>query len=183
MDNEKERVEKLIGHELRRDGDISTFAELAVNSRRLEDFIMASEKKFERLEQHIVASDKERLESRQTNWGVLLSGVTVIILVLGLIVYQPLQEVRHLIAEHTKDGHPSTVVEKVNTVDEKVAILRDSLKTEVQINADNRKSRDADLLEEIRKIQETLREHEGKISSNTAKSDWNYIPHTHDDLK
>lgn len=166
MSEEKEQLEEVVGHQLRRDGDITSYAQLALNSKRLEDFIMTSEKKFDRLEDRLTRSEKERLEAKQTNWGVLVSAAGVAVILLGLIVYQPLQEVRGLISEHTRDGHPLTVIEKVNTVGENLESAKEAAEHDRESSETVLRERDKILYDAIQAVEDRMNEFERRITAN-----------------
>lgn len=57
---------------------------------------------------------ERQVASVQTNWGVIFSGIGIAVLVAGLVFYQPLNLLSALHREHTKDGHPKSVLDKIH---------------------------------------------------------------------
>lgn len=54
----------------------------------------------------------------KTNWGVIFSGLGVLVLVLGLVVYEPLMSLEQSIENHMVDGHPTAVKTELARVEQ-----------------------------------------------------------------
>lgn len=55
---------------------------------------------------------------QRTNWSNIATWAGVLVVVMGLVVYQPMQEMRAHVRDHTTDGHPVHVIEQIKTVEE-----------------------------------------------------------------
>jgi len=125
--DDQQKMEEAAGHPLRRETDIKTTNELSVTVGRLEsslantniafrDFTQRTEHNIDRLAKSIDDLGKTQLLGKQTNWGMIASWAAVLVILLGLVVYQPLQELRVGISTHQEDGHPESVLSKLEII-------------------------------------------------------------------
>ena len=117
-------MEEMVGHPLRRSTDVKNFNDMSVTVGRLEqsientnialrDFAGRTNQNIDRLTRSIEELTRNQLLGKQTNWGMIASWAAVLVLLLGLVVYQPLQELRTGINMHKQDGHPTSVLQRV----------------------------------------------------------------------
>ncbi len=120
----QEEMEEMVGHPLRRSTDVKNFNDMSVTVGRLEqsientnialrDFAGRTNQNIDRLTKNIEELTRNQFLGRQTNWGMIASWAAVLVLLLGLVVYQPLQELRQGINHHKQDGHPASVISRV----------------------------------------------------------------------
>lgn len=62
----------------------------------------------------VQALGKSQTEGLRTNWSVVFAGISVAVLVAGLVVYQPLNSLTTYYREHVIDGHPNNVLVKLS---------------------------------------------------------------------
>lgn len=60
-----------------------------------------------------VVADNQTINTR-TNWGVVLTGLVVFVMIMGLVVYEPMGMLTTDVSGHLKDGHPTSVIDKVD---------------------------------------------------------------------
>lgn len=136
-------LEEMVGHPLRRHDDSKTL-DLHSNIGRLEqsitstneqlrDFAARTNANIDRLTKYFEDVNKSILQSKQTNWGMIASWVGVLVLLLGLVVYQPLQEIRTNIVSHTEDGHPASVITKIEHNVDKFSGIAERLQHEIEL--------------------------------------------------
>ncbi len=66
-----------------------------------------------------LADNVRRLtEGAKTNWTNIASWVGVMLIMLGLVFYEPMRSIDNMVHHHIKDGHPISVTEKFEAVDE-----------------------------------------------------------------
>ena len=59
----------------------------------------------------------------RTNWGVIASWAGVVVVLVGLVVYEPLRNLAHGHSEHVRDGHPVSVIDKIDAITGRVVII------------------------------------------------------------
>ena len=74
------------------------------------------DEKFSKLDGTLSRLYSRQEESTKTNWGTLAAWAGVILIIAGLVIYQPLTEMRMGFFDHARDGHPTTVKERVDLV-------------------------------------------------------------------
>ena len=90
------------------------------------------------MEASIEKMSERQLSSARTNWSNLASWAAVGMLVLGLVVYEPLRGLQTAVSEHLMDGHPESVLirleadekkleERLNRKQEQLLIIEEKL--------------------------------------------------------
>ena len=92
----------------------SDVASLAASVKSLTDNTNLAIKK---LSEEINTVANRQVENTKVNWGWFISGLTALVMILGLVVYQPLQEMRDVTLEHIRDGHPSSLEREMRLLD------------------------------------------------------------------
>ena len=195
-DNKKDNItqaeiESMVGHPLRRAGDLKT-NELSVTVGRLEsslestnvalrDFASRTEHNIDRLTRSIEDLSKNQFMGKQTNWGMIASWAGVMVLLLGLVVYQPLQELRAGISTHKHDGHPHSVINKIEKTEESFNEVTSAIQREIQILEAADKARTESLTVWKSKIDELVLERQGTIAEFNTKIEALERDHSHMD--
>ena len=109
-------LEEAVGHPLRRSTDNHTLTDLSITVGKLEESVISTNRNIDKLTRNMEELSKNQFLGKQTNWGMIASWVSVLVLLLGLVVYQPLQEVRNAIISHRADGHPTSVIKQIDAV-------------------------------------------------------------------
>ncbi len=132
----QKELEEMAGHPLRRSTDVKSFNDISLTVGRLEQSIEntslalrdhaqqtnaiidrlteQTNANIDRLTRSVEELTRNQLLGKQTNWGMIASWAAVLVLLLGLVVYQPLQELRTGINAHKQDGHPTSVLQRVD---------------------------------------------------------------------
>lgn len=63
----------------------------------------------------------------RTNWNGVIAGLVAFIMVIGLVVYEPLHELRTSLGHHLGDGHPNSVVSRISLDAERNRIRHENI--------------------------------------------------------
>ena len=137
-------LEEVLGHPLRRSSDIKTMTDLSGTVGRLEqsientnvalrDFANRTNHSIDRLTRNMEDMGKTQLLGKQTNWGQIASWAGVFVVLLGLVVYQPLQELRSGWSAHEHDGHPESVITRIQNNEQRFADIMDNLQKQITL--------------------------------------------------
>lgn len=66
-----------------------------------------------------LADNQQR--SMRTDWPVVVSSVGVVVLIAGLVLYEPLRSMREVVFGHLGDGHPDSVIQRIDVLDKLVS--------------------------------------------------------------
>lgn len=174
-----DRLEDMAGHPLRRSGDPKSFNDMSVQVGRLEesiqstnlalrDFAGRTSGDISRLTESIQEINKNQLLGKQTNWGMIASWVGVLVLLLGLVVYQPLQEIRSGIFNHKADGHPHSVLNRIANNEERFVDITSRMQREIELLEEADKARHLANLEQIKHADEWILDHQSISSKKHA---------------
>ena len=166
-----EALEEMVGHPLRRSNDIKSIGDITVSVGRLEqsiestnsalrDFANRTTNDVDRLTKSIEELTRNQLLGKQTNWGMIASWVGVMILLLGLVVYQPLQELRVGINNHKSDGHPSSVIARVENNENRFNDIATRIQREVELLEAADKARHQENTSRIKGVEDWVLEHQ-----------------------
>ncbi len=176
-----EALEEALGHPLRRASDSRTL-DLHANVGRLEqsiqstnsalrDFAAQTNSSIDRLTRSFEEVNKSVLQGRQTNWGMIASWAGVLILLLGLVVYQPLQEIRSGINEHTEDGHPESVINRIHNNEKRFADILSGFQRELTLLENSDKERHSKSEQRIYEAEQWINDHREESPSQHAIHD------------
>jgi len=176
----QEELERQVGHPLRRDGDIK-LGDLPVTVGRLEqaiastnltlrdlasrtsedmrDLASRTSEDISRLTKSIEEITKNQFLGKQTNWGMIASWAAVLVLLLGLVVYQPLQEIRTGIHDHKQDGHPTSVISRIENNEQRFVDIISRLQREVTLLEQADKERRTQLHTRLKETEDWILEH------------------------
>ena len=63
---------------------------------------------------------QNQTSSLKTNWSVIFAGLGLVVLVAGLVIYEPLNSLQEYHRSHIKDGHPKSVLDKIQADEAKL---------------------------------------------------------------
>lgn len=176
----QEELERQVGHPLRRSTDMKSMDDVSVTIGRLEqsiestnvalrDFAGRTSDDISRLSKNIEELTKNQFLGKQTNWGMIASWAAVLVLLLGLVVYQPLQEIRGSIGDHKQDGHPHSVINRIENNEERFVDITTRLQHEIKLleQADN--ERTIELKRRIKETEDWVLQHQSESPTAHAR--------------
>jgi len=146
-------------HEARLDRLEGVVEGIATNQARLESSITNMSSNIDRLIDTVT-------QNSRTNWGNYAAWSGVILIVAGLVVYQPLTAVEENLAEHIKDGHPHTVIQRVEDLEDN-AIKQDDWMLEHNQN----NVRTSEKLRALEKVVEDIRAEQLRRTQKVYKTE------------
>lgn len=169
-DMNQDQMEEMAGHPLRRSGDPKNFNDMSVAVGRLEqsiqntnislrDHAARTNNNIDRLTKGIEELTRNQFLGKQTNWGMIASWAAVLILLLGLVVYQPLQEIRTGITDHKEDGHPTSVLTRIANNERRFTDIAEHLQREVTLLEKADKERRVELTSRLKETEDWILEH------------------------
>jgi lysyl-tRNA synthetase class I len=111
------------------------------------------------------------LQGKQTNWGMIASWVGVLILLLGLVVYQPLQELRTGIGSHVEDGHPHSVIERIENNETRFIEIMTRMQRELELLEDADKERHVKIEDRMKSAETWINDHRQESPSKHSVHD------------